>query len=106
MFNLEPSGRLLFSQYTEPPSGSAPRAVELFNCGTSPIDLAAKPIRVVQYTNGSSNGAIEASAESGMLPAGGVVVLGDASVGDYLVAQGLLPNPPEPFSSVENGTHW
>ena len=106
IYNLEPSGRILISQYIEPPSGSAPRGIELFNCGTTDIDLRAEPIRIVQYTNGSTTGNIEGRAEFGKLRAGGVVVIGDTIMGNYLVSQGLLAVPDAPFSSAENGTPY
>jgi len=106
--NLDVSGRILFSQYIEPPSGNAPRGIELFNCGPDAIDLTGEPIHINQYTNGSSFGNRVAVAERGILPAGGVVVIGDTTMGNYLVAEGLFPapSPSEPISNAASGTHY
>ena len=106
VYNLEPSGSILISQYIEPPSGTSPRGIELFNCSGRRIDLRGEPIRVVQYTNGSTSGNIEALAESGHLPAGGVLVIGDASIGNFLVSEGILPKPDLPIAGAKNGTHY
>ena len=106
IYNLEASGRVLLSQYTETPSGASPRGIEVFNCGTDAIDLRGEPIQVIQYTNGSSTGAVVGAASTGILPPGGVVVFGDTTVGDYMDAQGFLSAPDPPISSADNGTPY
>ncbi|MFT5856887.1 MAG: endonuclease/exonuclease/phosphatase family metal-dependent hydrolase [Verrucomicrobiales bacterium] len=106
VYNLEPSGRILISQYIESATGSAPRGLELFNCGTEDINLFHEPIHVVQYTNGSNNGSITARAEIGLLPAGKVVVVGGTTIGNYLVSQGLIPTPVPPLDSAPTGTAY
>ncbi|MGI9240701.1 MAG: endonuclease/exonuclease/phosphatase family protein, partial [Verrucomicrobiales bacterium] len=106
IYNLEPSGAILISQYIEPPSGSSPRGIELLNCTGRRIDLRGEPVRVIQYTNGSTSGNIEAIAELGHLPAGSVVVIGDSTIGNHLVSEGILSQPDPPIASAENGTHY
>ena len=106
VFNVHPSGRVLISQYAEPPVGSTPRGIEIFSCGSHPIDLRGEPVRIAQFNNGAQTGTTEVVAQLGILPAGGVAVIGDATVGAYLVSQGLLTNPDPPVAAAPNGTHY
>lgn len=84
------AGPLLISQYTETPSGSSPKAIEVMNISTREIDFAAEPLQVLSYSSGASAGAREVLAEFGRLPSGAVVVIGDSATGRHLIAQGLL----------------
>jgi endonuclease/exonuclease/phosphatase family metal-dependent hydrolase len=102
--NREASGLLVISQYTEATTGSSPRAIELYNALGAGLDFAVTPLQIRRYSNGGSEGVVDALAESGVVPAGGVVVVGDAATGDYLVAQGLIPPPATPFSSQASHT--
>jgi len=96
--NREASGLLVISQYTEAASGSAPRALELLNVSGADLDFAVTPLQIRRYSNGDADGLVDALAESGVLPAGAVLVVGDDATGDYMVAQGLIPAPAAPFS--------
>lgn len=96
--NREASGMLVISQYTEATAGSAPRALELLNVSGADLDFAATTLQVRRYSNGDADGLVDALAESGVLPAGAVLVVGDDATGDYLVAQGLIPAPATPFA--------
>ena len=51
-----------------------------------------------------SDRTLGAEATAGTLPAGAVLVIGDETAGDYLVAQGLLPVPAVPFASQAEHT--
>jgi endonuclease/exonuclease/phosphatase family metal-dependent hydrolase len=96
--NREASGLLVISQYTEPVTGSAPRALELLNVSGSDLNFANTPLQIRRYSNGDADGLVDALAESGVLPPGAVLVVGDDATGDYMVAQGLIPAPATPFS--------
>ena len=97
--NLEASGLLVISQYVEPDTGSGPHALELLNMSGTALDLTETPLVIRRFSNGATDGVTDAEATSGILPAGAVLVVGDEVVGDYLVAQGLLPAPATPFAS-------
>ncbi len=96
--NREASGLLVISQYTEATSGSAPRALELLNVSGAELDFAETPLQIRRFSNGDADGLVDALAESGVLPPGAVLVVGDDATGDYMVAQGLIPAPATPFS--------
>ena len=98
-----PSGALLISQYTEPASGSAPKGIEVWNASSRDIDFTREPLRVLAYTNGSATFEREAAVEMGTLPKGAVLVIGDASCGDHLAAQGLVTTPSGGFAALANG---
>jgi endonuclease/exonuclease/phosphatase family metal-dependent hydrolase len=84
------AGPLLISQYTETPSGSSPKAIEVMNTSTREINFAAEPLQVISYASGASSGSLEVLAEFGRLPAGAVVVVGDTATGQYLITRRLL----------------
>jgi endonuclease/exonuclease/phosphatase family metal-dependent hydrolase len=96
--NREASGLLVISQYTEATTGSAPRAMELLNVSGAEINFADTPLQIRRYSNGSADGVTDALADSGLLPAGAVLVVGDDATGDYMVAQGFIPAPATPFA--------
>jgi endonuclease/exonuclease/phosphatase family metal-dependent hydrolase len=98
------SGPLLISQYTETPSGSSPKAIEVMNATAREIDFAAEPLQVFSYASGASAGALEVLAEFGRLPAGAVVVIGDTATGQYLVAQGLLAANGSAIAAAQTNT--
>lgn len=98
------AGHVLITQYVEPVGGTAPHALELLNLTGADIDLRATPLQILRYTNGASESSLDGYAEFGTLPAGGVLVFGEASVGDWLVAQGLLPAPATPFATADEHT--
>ena len=97
--NREASGLLVISQYTEATTGSAPRALELLNVSGGELNFANTPLHIRRSSNGDADGLVDALAESGVLPARAVLVVGDETTGDYMVAQGLLPAPATPFAS-------
>jgi hypothetical protein len=98
-----PTNLLVISQYTEPPTGSAPKALEILNVAGREIDFAVDPLRVFRYTDGATEPINEARIELGKLPAGGVMVIGEKATGDYLVSQGLLAAPTSGFDAYVNG---
>lgn len=115
--SAETAGLLVISQYVEPPSATNPpdtniaRAVELYNASGAPIDLARAQLQLRRYTNGGLTFSVMGRAaeilpeDSGaMLPSGAVLVVGEAAVGDALVAAGLLPPPAESFASADVNT--
>jgi len=102
--NREASGLLVISQYHEPATGSAPRAIELLNMSGVPVDFGVTGLGIRRYSNGNADGVLDAEATTGVLPAGAVLVVGDDETGDYMVAQGLLPVPAVPFASQANHT--
>lgn len=102
--NRDASGLLVISQYTEASGGSSPRAIELLNPSGAAVDFEITPLQVRRYSNGDATGVVDALAESGVVPAGGVVVVGDADTGNHLVAQGVIPAPATPFSSQASHT--
>jgi endonuclease/exonuclease/phosphatase family metal-dependent hydrolase len=84
------AGPLIISQYTEAPSGSSPKAIEVMNVSTRDIDFTAEPLQVLSFSGGTAVGTTEVRAESGRLPAGAVVVIGDTATARHLIADGLL----------------
>ena len=84
------AGPLIISQYTETPSGSSPKAVEIMNISAREINFAAEPLEALSYSSGASTGVTEVLAEFGRLPPGAVVVVGDTATGRHLIAQKLL----------------
>lgn len=97
--NREAGGLLVISQYTEPVSGSVPRAMELLNVSGAALDFAVTPLHIRRYSNGGADGVVDAEATTGTLPAGAVLVVGEEETGEWMVAQGLIPAPVTPFSS-------
>lgn len=97
-------GPLLISQYTETPSGSAPKAIEILNVSTRDIYCAAEPMRLLSYASGSPTGSLEVEVATGRLPAGAVVVVGDATTAQHLVAIGLLSATAAEVANAETGT--
>jgi len=98
------AGPVLISQYTETPSGSSPKAIEVMNVSSREINFAAEPLRVLSYASGATAGALEVLAELGRLLPGGVVVIGDAATAAHLVAQGLLVTTSAAVGRAETGT--
>ncbi|MES2706206.1 MAG: endonuclease/exonuclease/phosphatase family protein [Verrucomicrobiota bacterium] len=109
----EAAGLLVISQYVEPPAATSPpdintpRAVELFNASGAPIDLARAQLQLRRCTNGAVTFSVMGRVAEilpddspALLPAGAVLVVGEAAVGDALVAAGLLPAPAESFASA------
>ena len=84
------SGEVIISQYTETPSGSAPKAIEILNVCSRDLVLATEPLRVLSYGNGASIPTTDALVEIGRLPRGAVLVIGDNETGAYLATQGIL----------------
>lgn len=111
--SAEASGQLLFSQYIEPPASpgfgeNGARALELYNASGETLDLARLRWEVLRYTNGSltptklAQTLLVVPANSpALLPAGQVVVVGEAAVGEALVAAGLLPAPSPTFAEAD-----
>ena len=84
------AGPLIVSQYTEAPAGSSPKALEIMNVSAREIDFAAEPLEILSYPSGAGLGTSEVRAESGRLPAGAVVVVGDSATARHLIAERLL----------------
>jgi len=102
--NLEAAGQVVITQYSDPVSGSSRRAIEVLNAGAEAVDFFITPLQVRLYRNGSQEFISEVFLEQGRLPAGEVLVIGDSAMGDYLVAEGLLPGPGTSFDDAFNGT--
>ena len=114
--SAEASGQLLFSQYIEPPASPGPgengsRALELYNASGETLDLARLRWEVLRYTNGSLSPTklaqtllVVPANSPALLPAGQVVVVGEAAVGEALVAAGLLPSPSPSFAEADPHT--
>ena len=100
--NAEASGQLVITQYAEPPASGGSRALELVNVSGQPIDFALQPLRIRRFANGGTEGLTDARADSGVLPPGGVLVIGEAAVGTWLAGQGLLPSGN--FTGAADGT--
>lgn len=98
------AGPLVISQYTETPSGSSPKAIEVMNTSPREINFAAEPLQVVSYASGSSVGSLEVLAEFGRLPPGAVVVMGDTATGQYVAAQGLFDATPTAVANAITNT--
>ena len=97
-------GRVLISQYTETPGGSSPKAVEIINVSAREIFFAAEPLRLLSFSSGAVAGVQEVLAEAGRLPVGAVVVIGDATTGRALVADGLLRATDAALAGALTGT--
>ncbi len=97
--NREAGSELIISKYHEPTTGSSGRSVELLNVSGRPIDFSRTALRLRRYSNGGTEGVLDAQAATGILPAGAVLVVGDESTGSFMVAHGLIPAPAQPFTS-------
>lgn len=111
--SAETAGLLVISQYVEPstaagaPNNNTSRAVELLNASGAPIDLARAQLQLRRYTNGAATFSVMGRVAEilpedspAVLPAGAVLVVGEAAVGDALVAAGLLAAPANTFASA------
>jgi endonuclease/exonuclease/phosphatase family metal-dependent hydrolase len=111
--SAETAGLLVISQYVEPstaaaaPNNNTSRAIELLNASGVPIDLARAQLQLRRYTNGALTFSVMARVAEilpddspAILPAGAVLVVGEAAVGDALVAAGLMSAPTETFASA------
>ena len=98
------TGVLLFSGYTEPPSGGSPKAVEIVNAGGVALDFADTPMQLLVGVNGASPAPSVLTLRTGTLSPGAVFVVGGVTAGNYLVAEGLLADPGAAFSTFETGT--
>ncbi len=96
-------GPVIISQYTETPSGSAPKAIEIMNVGSRAIAFAAEPLEIRYFASGSAVGAREIFAESGRLPARAVVVIGDSTTAQHLIARGLLRATASQVANAQTG---
>jgi endonuclease/exonuclease/phosphatase family metal-dependent hydrolase len=97
-----PTTSVIISQYTEPATGSAPKAIEVLNVSGREIDFIKEPLRVFRYADGATEPVDEARIDRGKLSPAGVMVIGEKATGDYLVGQGLLAAPGD-FDSFPNG---
>ena len=97
--NREPSGRVLVSQYREPPRQTAGRALELYHAGAQTIDLSLTPLHLYRYANGSRDRVLESSVNVGTWNPGEVVVIGDGTTRTFLQGTGFLP----PTAATTNG---
>ncbi len=88
--NHDPSGKILITQYREPPSLSAGRAVELLNRSGGTIDLSETPLILYRYTNGSTMRTQEIFMDVGEWPDGQVLVIGDQATRNYLLDENFL----------------
>lgn len=80
---------LIISQYTETESGSTPKGIELWNNSGADIDLSQTDVKVWLGRNGDPLEIIEdLDLSSGIIPAGGVIVIGTGYFEEYLEAQG------------------
>lgn len=115
--SMEAAGLLVFSQYVEPAAPAAPpndntsRALELFNASGTTLDLRRLKWEVRRFTNGSNSptsfgtvSAVFPDGSAALLPPGQVVVIGDAAVGNALVAAGFLTPPTPSFADAASGT--
>lgn len=113
----ECAGLLVISQYVEPPSALNPpdtntsRALELFNASGETLNLARAQLQVRRFTNGAATFSIMGRVANilpdgspALLPAGEVLVVGEAAVGNALVAAGFLPAPSSAFSGASVNT--
>ncbi|MFN0130297.1 MAG: endonuclease/exonuclease/phosphatase family protein [Verrucomicrobiales bacterium] len=98
------SGPLIISQYTETPSGSTPKAIEVMNVSSRTIDFAAEPLEVRSFASGSSTGSAEILAENGRLPGGAVIAIGDTATAQFLIARGVLPVTAAQVANAPTGT--
>lgn len=97
-------GEVIISQYTEAPSGTSPKSIEVMNVSGRTLVFSMEPLRVLAYTNGSSTPVQEALVEQGVLPPGAVLVIGDVMTGNYLREQGLLPVTESALASAASKT--
>ena len=100
--NREPSGQLILTKYAEPVGSLGGRAIEVMNLSGEIIDFARQGLAVRRCSNGSSDGVNDARVSSGWLAPGQVVVIGDATAGQWMAAQGFLAATD--FGSAEDGT--
>lgn len=98
------AGRVLISQYTETPSGSAPKAIEIMNASAREVFFAAEPLHVLLHRDGAATGQNDALITTGRLPRGAVVVIGDAATGQHLTGQGLLSATAAEVDNAPAGT--
>lgn len=73
------NAQVVISQYIETNSGTDPKGIEIWNSGTTDIDLSATPITVFKGTNGGTP-SLDLTINSGMLLAGDVIVAGTAGL--------------------------
>ncbi len=97
------SGQVLISQYVEPPSGGSPKAIELVNNSDGIINFARTPLQVVWLSNGDNVSRNVLVIFTGMLDPGEVLVIGGEQTGNFLVMEGILEDPVEPFGDLEEG---
>ncbi len=88
--NQEAGGQVVVSQYLEPANSSGPKGIELWNQSGVTLDFSRQPLTVKRYTNGDTVGVNEAKVTVGTLDANQVLVIGDAAIGEYLLAQGII----------------
>jgi len=89
MFGYNANARVIFTQYVETNSGTAPKGVEIMNVSGANINLAAENILVRQYANGATTPNQTATINSGTFRDGEVIVIGTADMGTYLINNGL-----------------
>jgi hypothetical protein len=81
---------LVISQYIETESGTTPKGIEVWNSGTTSIDLSTEPLQIGQGTNGAALTLIAATlVDTGTLAPNDVLVIGTADIGTYLGNNGL-----------------
>ena len=80
--NVEASGRVIVSQYHEPSSGAALKALKIINVSEETIDFYTSPLKIRLYGNDSEDCSVDALVEEGRLRDGGVLVVGDSGTGD------------------------
>jgi hypothetical protein len=78
--------------------------VEIINVSAREIFFAAEPLRLISFSSGAVAGVQEVLAETGRLPVGAVVVMGDAATGRALVADGLLRATDAALAGALTGT--
>jgi hypothetical protein len=102
--NVQADGRVLFSQYHDPATGTLRKAVEVFNASGSVLDFAVGPLLLRRYVNGGALPVEDLVLSAGTLGAGRVLVAGDTGVGEFLTSQGVLALAPGDAAALENGT--
>ncbi|MCH1506059.1 MAG: endonuclease/exonuclease/phosphatase family protein [Verrucomicrobiales bacterium] len=102
--NDEPTGRVIISEYREPPSGMTGRALELFHPGDTSLDLASTPLLLYRYAAGSHERILESKIDVGRWKPGTVIVIGDNATRTYLLDTGFLPANALSFPRGNAGT--
>ena len=103
LISRQASGQVLISQYTEPPSGGSPKALELVNNSGELIDFRKTPLEIFWAPNGSGQNLHALVVASGMLEAGAVIVIGGAMTAGYLADKGILEEGNGDFNELEDG---